>query len=182
MIFTETAVAGACIVEPEKLHDERGWFGRSFCRREFQEHGLDPRVAQCNICFNPHRGTLRGLHSHRPGHEEAKLIRCTRGAIYDVLLDLRPGSPSFRRWIGVELTADNHRMLFAPAGVYHGYLTLAPDTEVFYQMSVFYEPGQLLGVRWNDPAFGIDWPEEVRVISERDASFPDYVFTEDTGG
>ena len=174
MIFTPANIDGAFVIEPEKLEDERGFFARSFCQREFQQHGIDPRVAQCNICFNPQRGTLRGLHSNQAPYEEAKLIRCTRGAIFDVLLDLREASPSYRNWLGVELSADNYKMLFSPAGVYHGYLTLESNSEIAYHMSVFYEPGKLLGVRWDDPTFSIVWPHAPQHMSERDATFPDY--------
>jgi dTDP-4-dehydrorhamnose 3,5-epimerase len=173
VIFHETAIPGAFLLELERFEDERGSFARSFCAREFEAHGLNPLVAQCNVSANRRRGTLRGMHgqAERP---EAKLIRCTRGALYDVILDLRPDSPAHGKHVGVELRQDDGRLFYVPEGVYHGFLTLADDTEVFYQMSQFYEPEGAVGVRWNDPAFGIAWPEEVRVISERDACYPDW--------
>ena len=174
MIFTKTEIEGAFIIDLERHEDERGSFARSFCHDEFEAHGLDPTVAQCNISQNIHRGTLRGMHSQAPGHEEAKLVRCSRGAIHDVIVDLRPGSPSHLAHVGVTLRADESKMFFMPAGVYHGFLTLEDDCEILYQMSAPYAPGQALGYRWNDPVFGIEWPDEVRVISERDASYPDY--------
>ncbi len=174
MIFDETEIAGAFLIEIEKHVDERGSFARSFCQREFEEHGLNPVVAQCNVSTNQKKGTLRGLHSQRPPHEEDKLVRCTRGSIYDVMLDLRPGSNSYGQYFGTRLTAENHRALYIPKSVYHGFLTLEDDSEVFYQMSEFYRPSWGVGVRWNDPAFAIRLPGEVIVISERDATYPDF--------
>ena len=174
MIFRETAIPGAFLLTPEPHADERGSFARTFCAREFEAHGLEPRVVQCNVSVNRRRGTLRGLHGQRAPHAEAKLVRCVRGRIFDVILDLRPGSPAHLEHLGVELSAAEGPMLFVPEGVYHGFLTLEDDTEVFYQMSQFHEPEAAVGVRWNDPAFGIAWPETVRVISERDASYPDF--------
>ena len=174
MIFRETPVPGAFLIELEPHRDERGSFARSFCAREFEAHGLEPRVVQCNLSENRFRGTLRGLHAQRPPHAEAKLVRCTRGALHDVILDLRPGSAAHGKHVGVTLRAGDGRMLYVPKGVFHGFLTLEDDTEVFYQMSEFYEPSAAQGVRWNDPAFGIAWPGPVRVISERDASYPDW--------
>jgi dTDP-4-dehydrorhamnose 3,5-epimerase len=173
--FEETPVAGAFVVDVEPVEDERGFFARFFCRREFADRGLNPDVVQCNLSFNVHAGTLRGLHFQRPPHEEAKLIRCVRGAIWDVVLDLRPDSSSYLRWHGVELTADNRRMLFVPEGCAHGFQTLVPETEVLYQMSAGYAPDAGAGVRWDDPAFGIRWPDAGdRVISPKDASWPAY--------
>ena len=174
MIFRETPIPGAFWIELETHPDERGSFARTFCVREFEAHGLDARVAQCNRSYNRLRGTLRGMHTQRAPHAEAKLVRCTRGAIHDVILDLRPGSAAHGKHVAVTLRANDGHMLFIPAGVHHGFLTLEDDTEVFYQMSEFYEPTAASGVRWNDPAFAIEWPEEVRVISERDASYPDW--------
>jgi dTDP-4-dehydrorhamnose 3,5-epimerase len=174
VIFRETPIPGAFLIELDPLRDERGSFARTFCAREFEAHGLDPRAVQCNLSENRERGTLRGLHSQRPPHAEAKLVRCTRGALYDVILDLRTGSAGFGKHVGVPLRVGDGRMLYVPKGVYHGFLTLEDDTEVFYQMSEFYEPSSAVGVRWNDPAFGIEWPEPVRVISPRDASYPDW--------
>lgn len=177
MIIRELGLPGACIVELEPRADERGFFARSYCVREFEAHGLEPRIVQCNVSYNRHRGTLRGMHYQAAPHGEAKLVRCTRGAIYDVILDLRPESATFCQWRGVELRAEPGvpaRMLYVPVGFAHGYLTLEDDTEVFYQMSEFYSPEASRGVRWDDPAFGIEWPEPVRVISERDRTYPDF--------
>jgi dTDP-4-dehydrorhamnose 3,5-epimerase len=173
VIFTETPI-GAVVIDPERLSDERGFFARSYCAREFEAHGLDPRVAQCNISWNPRRGTLRGMHFQRPPHAEAKLVRCTAGALWDVALDLRPGSPTFCRHFGVELSAGNRRMLYLPEGFAHGYQTLADDTEVFYQVSAAYAPDHGGGVRWDDPAFGIAWPLPVTMIADRDRTYPDF--------
>lgn len=174
MIFTATNVAGVWIIDPEKRSDDRGFFSRTYCHEEFAAHGLNPAVVQCNISFNLHRGTLRGLHSQLPPWEEAKLVRCSRGAIYDLALDLRPGSPSYLKHAAATLTAENSRMLYVPEGVYHGFLTLGDNSEVHYQMSQYYHPECSVGVRWDDPAFGIELPEPVRIISERDRTFPDY--------
>ena len=173
MRFTETRVAGAFLIEPEPIADERGLFARTFCQEEFEAHGLNPCVAQCNLSLNHRKGTLRGLHYQAAPHQEAKLVRCTSGAIWDVALDLRPGSPSHRAWFGAELAAGNRAMLYVPEGCAHGFLPLADATEVAYQMSAPYEPAAARGVRWDDPAFGIDWPGEVLVINERDRSYPD---------
>jgi len=174
MIFTETKLHGVFLVELERLGDDRGFFARSYCQREFIERGLNPRVVQCNVSFNKEKGTLRGLHSQAEPCQEAKLVRCTRGAIYDVIVDLRPDSPTYLQHLAVTLTADNHTMLYVPEGVYHGFLTLEDNSEIFYQMSEYYRPDKALGVRWNDSAFNIKWPVEVRAISERDANYPDY--------
>ena len=175
MIFNETKLPGAFIIEVKRLEDERGFFGRSFCRREFEERGLNPFVAQCNISFNRDAGTLRGMHYQAAPHAEEKLVRCTRGALYDVIIDLRPESPTFKRWVSLELTEENCRMLYIPKGFAHGFQTLVDETEIFYQMSTFYHPESSRGVRWNDPAFGIQWPETDRVIlSDRDRVWPDY--------
>jgi dTDP-4-dehydrorhamnose 3,5-epimerase len=174
MIFTETEIVGAFLIDIEQHLDERGSFGRSFCKREFDEHGLNPVVAQCNVSTNSKKGTLRGMHSQRPPHEEDKLVRCARGSIYDVVLDLRPSSPSYRKHLGAMLTAENRRALYIPKGVFHGFLTLEDDSEVHYQMSEFYSPSHGCGVRWNDPTFAIEWPGDVRVLSDRDARYPDF--------
>jgi len=173
VIFTATPI-GAVVIDPERLSDDRGFFARSFCAREFEAHGLNPRVAQCNVSFNPRRGTVRGMHFQRPPHAEAKLVRCTAGALWDVALDLRPDSPTFCRHFAVELSAENRRMLYLPEGLGHGYQTLAEDTEVFYQVSVPYAPDHGGGVRWNDPAFDIAWPLPVTMIAERDRTYPDF--------
>jgi dTDP-4-dehydrorhamnose 3,5-epimerase len=172
--FTETSVPGAWLIELEPIEDERGWFARTFCRDEFAAHGLDPAVAQCNASFNNRSGTLRGMHYQAEPHGEAKLVRCTRGVIFDALVDLRPESPSFCRWTGFELTPANGRMLYAPVGTAHGFVTLADDCEVLYQMSYPYVSEAARGVRFDDPAFGIEWPVEPAVISERDRSYPDF--------
>jgi dTDP-4-dehydrorhamnose 3,5-epimerase len=173
--FVESPIVGAFVVEPESITDERGFFARTFCREEFSAHGLDPTLVQCSVSFNVLRGTLRGMHFQRKPHEEVKLVRCTMGAVHDVIVDLRPGSPTYRRWHGIELTALNHRALYIPEGVAHGFLTLQDASEVFYQMAHAFQPGSAAGVRWDDPAFAIAWPGEVRVISDRDRAFPDFV-------
>ena len=177
MIFTETIVPGAFVVEPERLEDERGFFARTWCIREGAEHGLNPQVVQCSVSVSEQRGTLRGLHYQAAPHAEAKLVRCTRGAIYDVIVDLREESTAFLRHVAVELSATNHRMLYVPEGVAHGFQTLEDVTEVAYQMSAFHTPSHARGVRWNDPAFAIVWPAGDRIISERDRSYPDFVTT-----
>ena len=174
MIFRETRLPGAFVIELEPQRDERGSFARTFCAREFEKHQLDARVVQCNLSENRWRGTLRGMHAQSEPHAETKLVRCTRGSLYDVLLDLRPGSAARGQHVGITLRGGDGRMLYIPKGVYHGFLTLEDDTDVFYQMSDFYEPRAAVGVRWNDPAFAIEWPGEVRVISERDAAYPDW--------
>jgi dTDP-4-dehydrorhamnose 3,5-epimerase len=173
--FEETPIAGAFVIELERRGDERGFFARVFCRREFEEHGLNPNVVQCNLSLSAKPGTLRGMHFQRPPHEEAKLVRCTRGALWDVVLDLRPDSPTYLAWYGVELNAENRRLLYIPEGCAHGFQTLVPDTEAFYQVSAAYAPEHEGGVRWNDPAFGLEWPEAAeRTISEKDQGWPDY--------
>jgi dTDP-4-dehydrorhamnose 3,5-epimerase len=174
VIFTATAVAGAWLLDLEPLADERGFFARTFCERELAAHGLDPRVAQCSIAWNPERGTVRGLHYQMPPHGEAKLVRCTRGAIHDVVVDLRPASPTFKRHVAVELSAENRRQLYVPPGCAHGYQTLVADSEVSYQMSEPYAASAGRGVRWDDAAFGVAWPLPVTLISERDRSWPDF--------
>ncbi len=174
MIFKETALRGAYIIDLEKIRDERGFFARAWCRREFEAAGLTARIVQTNVSYSAKRGTLRGMHYQAPPHAEAKLIRCTRGAIYDVIVDLRADSPTYRQWIGVELAADDHRMLFVPENFAHGFLTLSDDVEVTYQVSEFYTPGAERGIRWNDPAIGIEWPMEPTVMSRKDMSWPDY--------
>jgi dTDP-4-dehydrorhamnose 3,5-epimerase len=173
MRFTETKVAGAFLIEPEPIADERGFFARTWCREEFADHGLNPELAQANISFNHHKGTLRGLHYQAAPHEEAKLVRCTRGAIWDLALDLRPGSPTYRAWFGAELSDANRAMLYVPEGCAHGFLTLTDEAEVAYQMSAPYAPQAARGVRFDDPAFGISWPGEVVVVNERDRGYPD---------
>ena len=172
MKFQPTPLAGAYLIELELLEDERGFFARSFCQNEFRAHGLDTALAQCNVSFNRKRGTLRGLHYQAEPHAEAKVVRCTRGAIWDVIVDLRKGSATARRWHAVELTADNRRALYIPAGFAHGFQTLAEDSEVLYQMSEFYHPESARGVRWDDPTLAIPWPLKDPVMSPRDREFP----------
>jgi len=174
VIFSEGPVAGAFAIELERRRDARGWFARSWCEREFAEHGLVARVAQVNTQWSPAVGTLRGLHWQDPPHAEVKLVRCTRGAAYDVVADLRPGSPTFRRWMARELTPDEGVMLYAPEGCAHGYLTLKEDTEVIYFTSACYAPDAVRGVRFDDPAFAIAWPAPVRVVSDQDRTWPDF--------
>jgi len=174
MLFRETELKGAYVVEPERIVDERGFFARTWCRNEFETNGLNPNLVQCNLSFNEKKGTLRGMHYQIAPHAETKLVRCTAGAIFDVIVDLRPDSGTFKRWTGVELNADNRFMLYIPEGFAHGFLTLSANAEVFYQMSEFYSAEHAQSVRWNDPTFNIHWPGEVLVISERDRSLPDF--------
>jgi dTDP-4-dehydrorhamnose 3,5-epimerase len=174
MIFNETELPGTFLIEPERLEDERGFFARTYDRSIFQEYGLVAEIAQCSISFNGRKGTLRGLHYQASPFSEDKLVRCTRGAIHDVIVDLRQDSPTHLRYVGVSLTAENRSMLYVPKGFAHGFLTLADDTEVAYQMSTPYSPEHARGVRWDDPLVGIRWPEEARVISARDRTLPDY--------
>lgn len=171
MIFKETELKGAFVIELVCIEDERGFFARSFCTREFQKYGLNPCVVQCNISFNKKKGTLRGMHYQIAPHEEAKLVRCTQGAIYDVIIDLRPESPTYTQWFAVELSADARNMLYIPEGFAHGFQTLVDNTEVFYQMSEFYHPECSRGIRWDDQAFGINWPLSVKVISNNDRRY-----------
>lgn len=175
MIFTETPLAGAFVIEIEKLEDERGFFARSWCQREFRTRGLNPRLVQCNISFNAKKGTLRGMHFQIAPHQEAKLVRCTAGAIYDVIVDLRSDSPTFLQWFAFELTAANHRMLYVPEGLAHGFQTLVDHAEVLYQMSEFYHPECSRGVQWDDPAFGIRWLLPNPILSNRDQSYPEFI-------
>ncbi len=176
MIFRETGLAGAFVIDLDPMSDERGFFARSWCAREFKNHELNPCLVQCNVSYNRTKGTFRGMHYQVAPFEEAKVVRCTGGAIYDVIVDLRPESPTFRQHIGETLSAENRRMLYVPEGFAHGFVTLADDTEVFYQMSEFYAPESAKGFRWNDPAFKIELPLEVTVISERDRRCPDFAF------
>jgi dTDP-4-dehydrorhamnose 3,5-epimerase len=174
MIITETKLRGAFIIEQKKFEDVRGFFARSWSQREFAALGLDARLVECNISFNEKKGTLRGMHYQAAPRGQAKVVRCTMGAIYDVIIDLRPESETFKQWIGVELTALNRRMLYIPEDFPHGFQTLSDNTEIFYQMSSYYAPESARGVRWNDPAFGIEWPEDERIIIVRDKEFPDF--------
>ncbi len=172
MIFHDTRIAGAYWIEPERAVDERGFFARTWCRQEFAERGLDTMLVQCSISFSRNRGTLRGMHYQQAPHDETKLVRCTRGSIYDVILDLRPESPTFTHWQAFELTSECRRELHVPKGVAHGFLTLCDDCEILYQVSTAYCAAASRGVRWDDPAFGIEWPDEPHLVSDRDRSFP----------
>jgi len=172
MIFTESPLAGAYVVDMERLPDERGFFARSYCADEFAARGLGPDLRQCSVSYNARKGTLRGMHYQVAPHEEHKLVRCTAGAIFDVIVDMRTASPTYRRWFGTELTMDNRRSLFIPPGFAHGFVSLTDDTEVYYMISVAHAPQFGRGVRWNDPAFAIEWPLPPAVISERDAAYP----------
>ena len=174
MRFTETSLPGAFEVDLDRLEDERGFFARSFCVREFEEHGLDPYVAQCNVSHNTRKGTLRGMHYQVAPAAETKLVRCTRGAIYDVIIDLRPDSQTYCRWQSFELSAANARALYIPEGFAHGFQTLQDDSDVLYQMSEYYAPGCARGVRWDDPVFNIKWPVDRPVMSEKDRSYGDF--------
>lgn len=174
MIFTELALPDVRVVELEPHRDERGFFARAWCRREFEEAGLETRVAQCNLSFNRRRGTLRGMHFQAPPMEEVKLVRCVRGALLDVVVDLRPDSPTFGEHAAVELTAENRRALYVPRGFAHGFQTLQDDTEIYYQMSEFHSPEHARGYRFDDPAFGIEWPVHPPVVKEKDRAWPDF--------
>jgi len=174
MLFYETKLPGVFEIHLEPYPDDRGFFARTWCQTEFEAHGLNPRLVQCSISFNARKGTLRGLHFQIPPYAEAKLVRCTKGAIYDVVLDLRPQSPTYRQWIGVTLTAANRAMVYIPEGCGHGFITLEDQSEVFYQMSEFYHQEAARGGRWNDAAFRIAWPFAPEIISERDRTYPDF--------
>lgn len=174
MIFAEAGLPGVYEVQIELKPDERGFFARTWCRSEFASKALDTQLVQCSLSYNTKKGTLRGMHFQASPHAETKLVRCTKGSIYDVVLDLRQESKAYRRWIGVVLSADKRNALYVPKGCAHGFLTLEDDTEIFYQMSDFYDAGSSRGVRWNDPAFGIVWPTKVEMISSRDANYPDF--------
>jgi dTDP-4-dehydrorhamnose 3,5-epimerase len=174
MNFDETPLRGTYLIDLQPIEDARGFFARAFCRREFEAHRLNPAIAQCNFAFNHVRGTLRGMHYQVEPAREVKVIRCIAGVIFDVITDLRPDSPTYRRWFGVELSARSRRALYVPEGFAHGYLTLADNSEIQYMVSEFYSPAHERGIRWNDPAFGIEWPMAPRVISDKDASHPDF--------
>jgi dTDP-4-dehydrorhamnose 3,5-epimerase len=175
MIFQETELRGAFLIGMEPIGDKRGFFARAWCQREFEEHGLITHFVQANITFSPQRGTLRGMHYQIAPHQEVKLVRCTQGATYDVIIDLRPESPTYGRWLGSELTADNRKMVYIPAGFAHGYQILVDGSEVFYQVGQFYAPEYERGIRWDDPAFGIEWPlDGPLVLSQKDRNWPDY--------
>jgi dTDP-4-dehydrorhamnose 3,5-epimerase len=171
--FVPTPLAGAYVIEQERHVDERGFFARTYCAQEFRDHGLEPGLAQCSVSFNHRRGTLRGLHYQAPPFAEVKLVRCTRGALYDVTVDLRPDSPTFRRWFGVELMEDAGRALYIPRGFAHGFYALADATELAYQISAPYAPESARGIRWNDPLHDVAWPGPVEVMAPRDRDYPD---------
>ena len=174
MIFEQTPLQGAYVIRLKQLKDERGFFARSFCRQEFENHGLNSKIVQANVSYNKKKGTLRGIHYQISPYEETKLVRCTCGSIYDVIIDLRRDSPTYKQWFGVELTAKNHAMLFVPESFGHGFQTLEDHTEITYMVSQFYTPGSERGIRWDDPVFGIQWPTDVQVISSKDANWDDY--------
>lgn len=174
VIFSPTPLAGAFVVDLDRRSDERGFFARTWCQREFEAQGLDAALVQCSLSHNLRRHTLRGMHWQASPHSEVKLVRCTRGAIWDAIIDLRPGSPTYMQHFGIELTSESGRALYIPEGMAHGFVTLVDDSEVFYQMSNFYEPAAARGVRWNDPAFGIEWPVTTPIVHPRDAAYPDY--------
>ncbi len=174
MIFNETKLKGAFIIEPQTLKDERGFFARTFCQGEFKAHGLNLRVAQCNISFNAKKGALRGMHFQVTPHQEAKLVSCVRGVIYDVIIDLRSDSPTYCQWFAVKLSSDNYKMFYIPEGVAHGFQALEDNTVAFYQISQSFNPQYSRGVRWDDPAFGIKWPLLNPILSVKDGSFRDF--------
>ena len=176
MIFTETKLKGAFVIELEKLEDPRGFFARAFCQKEFKEHGLNPNIVQSNVSLNFKKGTMRGMHFQAAPYQEVKMIRCTRGAIFDVIIDLRKNSPTYKRWVSIELTEDNYKMLYIPEDFAHGYLTLKDKSEVIYFVTQFYQPNSQSGVRYNDPAFGIQWPKDVgiKTLVDKDKNWPDY--------
>jgi dTDP-4-dehydrorhamnose 3,5-epimerase len=174
MIFEPLALEGSYLIRPEKHEDNRGFFARTFCRNEFEQRGLNPGIAQCNVSYNRRRGTLRGMHYQAAPKAEEKLVRCTSGAMYDVIIDIRPGSDTCGKWVAVLLTGKDYAMIYIPAGFAHGFQTLEDDTEVFYQMSEFYDPLYARGIRWNDPAFDLEWPLENPIMSDKDRSYEDY--------
>ena len=174
MIFTETNLKGAFIVDLQKIEDERGFFARSFCQDEFRRYSLKTDVAQCNVSFNKTRGTLRGMHMQLPPKAETKLVRCTKGKIYDVIIDLRTESPTYCQWEGFELTEHSHKTIYIPEGFAHGFQTLEDDSEVFYQMFDFFAPEYAKGYRWDDPTFGIAWPIHTPIVSTKDLSYPPF--------
>lgn len=175
MLFQPTKLQDAYLIALEPATDERGFFARSWCQQEFAAHGLDTRLVQCNLSFNKVQGTLRGMHYQLPPAAETKVVRCIRGAIYDVAIDLRPTSPTYRQWTAVTLSAENRLSFYIPKGFAHGFQTLTDEAEIFYQMSDFYAPAAARGIRWNDPAFQIEWPLPVTVMSVKDQGYPDFV-------
>lgn len=171
MKFEETPLKGAYIIHPQPIKDNRGFFARTWCEKEFEKYGLSTDLKQCNISFNKRKNTLRGMHYQQEPYEEIKLVRCTRGSIYDVIIDLRPNSKTFKKWFAINLTSENRLMLYVPKGFAHGFQTLKDNTEVFYQMTEFYHPEFSIGVRWNDPAFQVKWILKDPIISEKDRNF-----------
>jgi dTDP-4-dehydrorhamnose 3,5-epimerase len=176
VIFTETNLKGAFVIEPEQLADDRGFFARTWCKREFETYGLNPNLVQCNISLNRKKGTIRGMHYQCAPYEEAKLVRCTKGKIHDVIIDLRSDSPTFKKWISLELSADSYKSIYIPEGFAHGFQSLEENTEVYYQMSEFYYPEFARGIRWNDPQFSVLWPIEDISISDKDRNWDDFEF------
>jgi len=174
MKFVKTPLQGVFILELEKIEDDRGFFARSFCQEEFTSHNLDPVIKQCNISYNKHKGTIRGMHFQRAPYQEAKVVSCISGSIYDVIIDLRKDSPTYCQWYGIELKANEYKSLYIPEGFAHGFQTLEPETLIHYQISEFYKPDYAEGVRWNDPVFNIQWPVKITSISEKDKNYPDY--------
>jgi dTDP-4-dehydrorhamnose 3,5-epimerase len=174
MIFTETKIRGVLTIEPEILTDERGYFARSFCKEEFRKHGLETEIVQCNISYNKKKGTLRGMHYQAPPFEEAKIVSCTKGSIYDVVIDLRKDSRTYCQWTTADLNSENFRMIYIPKGCAHGFQTLADNSIVYYQMTEVFRPGSACGVRWNDPVFGIQWILDETIISEKDKDLSDF--------
>ncbi len=176
MIFEETKLNGAYVIYPERIEDSRGFFSRVWCKKEFEQHGLITNLVQCNISYNKSRGTLRGMHFQEKPYQETKLVRCTAGVIFDVIIDIRPESSTYKQWLSVELSAENRTLLYVPEGFAHGYVTLVDDAEVFYQVSEFYTPGVERGIRWDDPLFQIVWPaNDGFIVSEKDRTWPAYV-------
>lgn len=180
MIFKETPLKGAFIIELERIEDARGFFARSWCVQEFEKQGIHKEIVQCNISYNAVKGTLRGMHYQKKPHQESKLVRCTAGAIFDVIIDLRDDSPTFMKWISVELNAENRKMIYIPDGFAHGFITLMDHTEIFYQMTAYYTPAAARGIRFDDPAFNIQWPAAVNIISEQDKNYPDFTGVQDS--
>lgn len=174
MLFTETKLKGAFIIQLEKRGDERGFFARTFCQKEFADHDLNTQLSQGNIGYSRFKGTLRGMHYQAKPHAEAKLVRCTKGAVFDVAIDLRPGSATYRQWFGVTLSSDNYKMFYIPEDFAHGYMTIENHSELTYMVSTFYAPSAERGVRWDDPAFNIKWPFSPKIISEKDKKWADY--------
>jgi dTDP-4-dehydrorhamnose 3,5-epimerase len=174
MKFSKCKLSGVFIIDIEPIKDNRGIFARLWCKDEFEQQGLVTELSQCSLSFNQFKGTLRGMHYQSVPHAETKVVRCTRGSIFDVVIDLRPQSPTYKQWFGLSLSANNYQMIYIPEGLAHGFITLEPATEVFYQISVPYAPQSACGVRWNDPGFNIDWPMVPSVISPKDANYADF--------